>query len=121
MAGRAAGPWGLGGPCMVPAPSRGGGGGDPRESGREGRPGQAPAAGGGLGAVAAAPGPARLPQGSERPGGSGGSAGELWERRSGQRLGPGPRGGTAGKPRVGGRCGQRVVWVLSGYVFQCRK
>lgn len=97
----AAGPWGLGGPI----PSVGGGG-DPPESGREGRPGKALAAGGGCGvAAAAAPGPARHPQGSERPGGSGDSSGKFCERRSGQRLVPGPRGGTRTEARFGRRCG----------------
>lgn len=77
----------------------------PPESGRRGRPGEAPEAGGGRGAAAAAPGPARHPQGSERPGGSGGSSGKFWERRSGQRLALGPRGGTGREARVARRCG----------------
>lgn len=111
--GRAAGRcWALGGgrPVRGPGPMPGvGGGGDPPESGREGRPGEAPEAGGGRGAAAAAPGPARHPQGSERPGGSGGSSGKFWERRSGLRPALGPRGGTGREARVARRCGQRVV------------
>lgn len=80
--------------------------GTPPESGREGRPGKALVAGGGRGVAApAAPGPARHPQGSERPGGSGGSSGKFCERRSGQWLVPGPRGGTRTEASFGRKCG----------------
>lgn len=100
VVGRAAGRcWalGVGRPVRGPGPiPEVGGRGEPPQSGREGRPVEAPEAGGGRGAAAAAPGPARHPQGSERPGGSGGSSGKFWERRSGQRLPLGPRGGTGG-------------------------
>lgn len=108
VAGRAAGsagPWGWAARAWSRAHPEGGGGRDPPESGREGRPGEAPAAGGWRGAVAAAPSPARHPQGSERPGGSGGSSGKFWERPCGQRWCQGRGLEPAGRPGSDGDVG----------------